>query len=131
MILLDTHAWIWWVSNPEELSEAARSRIDDAAEHSDVLVSCISTWEVMLLVAKSRLELSMDAKGWIAESERIPFVRFVPVDNQVAVKSVSLPMPFHSDPADRIIVATAMIADAAVVTKDQKLLNYAHVETIW
>jgi len=131
MILLDTHAWIWWVSNPEELSEAARSRIDDAAEHSDVLVSCISTWEVMLLVAKSRLELSMDAKGWIAESERIPFVRFVPVDNQVAVKSVSLPMPFHSDPADRIIVATAMIADAAVVTKDEKLLNYAHVETIW
>ena len=131
MILLDTHAWIWWVSNPEKLSIAAKRAIDHVRENSEILISSISAWEVALLVHKERLKLTMEVSEWIARSERLGFVRFVPMDNTIAVKSVNLPGHLHRDPADRIIIATAKNADVPVVTKDEKILNYPHIETIW
>ncbi len=131
MILLDTHAWVWFVSNPELLSKQARKAVDAAMEEKGIFISCISAWEVALLVAKKRLSLTLEVTDWIAKSERLPFFQFLPVDNSVAVKSVNLPQPLHSDPADRIIIATAITMAAPVVTKDEKLLNYPHVKTIW
>jgi len=84
-----------------------------------------------LLVAKGRLQLTMDATQWIGRSESLPFLGFIPVDNAIAVQSVNLPGPLHQDPADRIIIATAVTLGASVVTKDEKILNYPHVNTIW
>lgn len=109
MILLDTHAWIWWVSNPESLSDTARSSIDDAAPTMDIYVSSMSVWELAMLVAKDRVKLSVELSVWIAACESLPSLNFVPIDNRIAVKSVILPGSFHSDPADRMIVATALI----------------------
>ena len=131
MIVLDTHAWIWFVSNPEQLSKSARKAIDAALIKKSVCISSISAWEVALLTAKERLHLTTPVEDWIAKSERLPFFQFLPVDNSIAIKSVNLPDPFHKDPADRIIVATAITIGAPIVTKDEKLLNYPHVETIW
>ena len=131
MIVLDTHAWVWFVSNPELLSKVAKKAIDASMEQKEIFISSISAWEVALLAAKKRLELSIDVIDWIGKSERLPFFQFIPVDNSVAVKSVKLPRPLHRDPADRIIIAPAMTIAAPVVTKDEKLLNYPHVETIW
>ncbi len=131
MIILDTHTWLWWVSNPENLSLSARKIIDSTVENDEILISSISAWEVALLVAKRRLQLTIEVSDWIAKSERLPFVKFIPIDNAIAVKSVSLPKPFHSDPADRIIVATATTIGASLVTKDERILNYPPVETIW
>lgn len=131
MIVLDTHAWIWWASNPERLSRRAKKAVDSAVEHKAIFISSISAWEVALLVAKNRLKLSMDGADWIAKSERLPFVNFVPVDNAIAIKSVALPEPFHADPADRIIIATAITMGVPVVTKDERILTYPHVESIW
>ena len=73
----------------------------------------------------------MDARDWIARSEALPFLHFVPVDNAVALRAVGLPEPFHKDPADRIIVATAMTMGIPIVTSDEKILKYPHVKTIW
>ena len=131
MILLDTHAWVWFVSNPELLSKTAKNAVDSAMEQKEIFISSISAWEVALLVAKKRLYLTLEVTDWIAKSERLPFLQFLPVDNYVAVKSVNLPQPLHSDPADRIIIATAITIGAPVVTKDEKVLNYHHVKTIW
>jgi PIN domain nuclease of toxin-antitoxin system len=131
MIVLDTHTWVWWVSNPANISLPAKKIIDNNIENDEILISSISAWEVALLVAKGRLQLTMEVRDWIAKSERLPFVKFIPIDNLIAVKSVSLPEPFHSDPADRIIVATATTVGAPLVTKDERILNYPHVETIW
>ncbi len=131
MILLDTHVWIWFISNPELLSKAAKKSVETAMEEKGIFISCISAWEVALLSAKKRLELTLDATDWIAASEKLPFFQFIPVDNQVAVKSVNLPQPLHSDPADRIIIASAITIGAPVVTKDEKLWHYPHVQTIW
>lgn len=131
MIVLDTHAWVWFVSNPELLSDPAKKAIEDAIQTEEVFLSAISVWEVALLVAKKRLELSLDVSEWVAGSERLPFFQFIPVDNAVAIRSVNLPQPLHKDPADRIIIATALSIAAPVVTKDEKILGYPHVRTIW
>jgi len=131
MIVLDTHVWLWFISNPELLSNRAKKSIDAAVKEKGVIISSISVWEVALLVSKKRLTLTMDVSDWIAKSEMLPFMQFLPVNNSIAVKSVNLPSPLHPDPADRIIIATALSEGAALVTKDEKLLKYPHVETIW
>jgi len=131
VIVLDTHAWIWFVSNSELLSEKAGKAADDAKKKRRIFVSSISVWEVALLTAKGRLSLTTDVSDWIAKSEMLPFVRFIPVNNGIALKSVNLPQPIHNDPADRIIIATAMITGFPLVTKDQKISDYPYVQTIW
>jgi len=131
MIVLDTHAWIWWVSNPEFLSETAKHRIDQEAAEGTVFISSISTWELALLVARGRLKLTMSPTDWVAAAEALPFFNFVPVTNSIALKSVHLPGALHHDPADRIIIATAISMGAILVTKDEKIINYPHVKTVW
>jgi len=131
LIILDTHVWVWWVASPERLSSSAKERIETEMGEAPVYVSSISCWEVSLLVKKGRLELTLDVEDWIARSESLPFVRFTPVDNQIAVLSNRLPGQFHEDPADRIIAATASVLGATLVTKDRKLRDYPHVETFW
>ncbi len=131
MIVLDTHVWIWWVSNPERLSDNAEKFVDAAMLKKAVYLSSISSWEVALLVANDRLALTMDVRDWIAKTEALPFVNFVPVDNAIAIKSIYLPEPLHRDPADRIIIATALTLGAALLTTDEKIMNYPHVQTVW
>ena len=131
MIVFDTHAWIWFISNPELLSNRAKKAVQAAVEEKSILISSISAWEVALLVTKKRLKLTLDVVDWIAKSESLPFIQFVPVTNSIAVKSINLPMPLHPDPADRIIIATALTAGAPLITKDKKLLDYSYIRTIW
>jgi PIN domain nuclease of toxin-antitoxin system len=116
---------------PGAALSSARQRIDDEAEKAPVVVSSISAWEVALLVRKGRLELTMDVEEWIARSESLSTLRFVPVDNRIAVLSNYLPGELHEDPADRIITATALTLGATLVTRDQKLQDYPHLETFW
>ena len=131
MIVLDTHIWVLFVSNPELLSKRAKRSLDTAMEEKGILISSISTWEVVLLVTKKRLRLTLSVTDWIAKSEALPFITFIPVDNSVSIKSVNLPQPLHNDPADRIIIATAISMGVPLVTKDEKILKYPHVQTIW
>ena len=131
MIVIDTHVWLWWISNPENLAANAGKAIEKAVNDSSIIISSISVWETALLVEKGRLKLSVDINDWVRKSESLPFIRFVPVDNTIALRSVALPGDFHSDPADRIITATAMTMGLPLVTKDDKILDYPHVETIW
>jgi len=122
---------IWFISNPELLSKKANRVVDSALREEKIFISSISAWEVALLVYNKRLQLTLDVADWIAKSEMLPYFQFIPVDNAIAIKSVSLPKPLHSDPADRIIIATAISLGASLVTKDKKILNYPHVKTVW
>ena len=131
MIVLDTHTWIWFISNPDFLSKRAQKAVNAAVKDKSILISSISAWEIALLVKKRRLELTLEVTDWIAKSESLPFIKFVPVTNSIAVKSVNLPLPLHPDPVDRIIIATTLSLGAALVTKDEKLLGYAHINAIW
>jgi PIN domain nuclease of toxin-antitoxin system len=131
VIVLDTHALLWWVNDPNSLSKPAIKAIDTALQSNLVYVSCISSWEVALLVERGRLRLALDVRDWICRCEALPFLTFVPVSNAIAIESVRLPDFPHNDPADRIIAATALSLGAMLVTKDNKLRNYPHVKTIW
>lgn len=131
MIVLDTHAFLWWINDPSTLSKPAIIAIDKAVKLRSVHVSCISSWEIALLVERGRLSLALDVRDWLCRCEALPFLTFVPVSNAIAVESVRLPDFPHADPADRIIAATALSLGAALVTKDDKLRNYPHVKTIW
>jgi PIN domain nuclease of toxin-antitoxin system len=131
LIVLDTHAWVWWVGAPELLSDTARKRIDEAVRSRSVYVSSISAWEVALLAARGRLQLTMNVEDWITKCEELSFINYVPVDNRIAVKSVRLPGVIHNDPADRIIIATTLTLGAVLVTRDEKILEYPHVKAYW
>lgn len=132
MIVLDTHALIWWVSDDQRLSAKARTLIEDTlAAAGQVLVSAISAWEVAMLVARDRLALAMDLDEWLLAVECIDGVRIAPVTPQIAVQSVTLPGEFHKDPADRMIVALAREQNAILVTADDKIQRYPHVRWLW
>lgn len=131
MILLDTHSLIWWINKSSNLSKKAKNLIDKEANSGLIMVSSMSVWEIALLIKKERLQLSMDLNSWLAQIESLPFVKFVPVDNTIAIKSVFLPGKFHADPADRIIVATAREKGAKLITGDKKIRQYPHVQAVW
>lgn len=131
MILLDTSALIRWICVPEKLSKRARKTIEEEIKKGEILISSISLWEICLLMKKERLGFWVDPENWLEKVESLPFIRFVPIDNQVAIKSVKLDGDFHQDPADRMIVATALLNGATLITSDKKILQYSKVQTIW
>jgi PIN domain nuclease of toxin-antitoxin system len=132
VIVLDTHALVWWVSGNKQLSTSARQAIAaELADGQQVLVSVISAWEIAMLVEKGRLVLTMGIDDWLKTVESIEGVTIVPIDLDVAVQSVRLPGGFHPDPADRMIVALARHHAAPLITADSKIHAYRHVKTVW
>lgn len=132
MIVLDTHALIWWINaDAARLSGAAKQAIEAALSGDGLVASAISAWEIAMLVAKGRLELTMDVERWLDLASAIEGFRFVPIDVGQAVRSVNLPGAFHPDPADRFIVALALELDAPLVTADARISAYPRVRTIW
>jgi PIN domain nuclease of toxin-antitoxin system len=132
VIALDTHALIWWLSDPTRLPAKVRRLLDAAIVSPEpVAVSSISAWEIAMLVDRGRLKLTMPTNAWIAHVEALPFVRFVPADNALAVNAVALRDFPSRDPADRIIVATAIGLGASLLTADERIRKYRAVKTVW
>lgn len=132
MIVLDTHAWIWFVNAPSELGAHAAAAIDEARRTGEGLhVSCISTWEIHMLATKGRLSFTIAPDVWVQRCEKLSFFRFHPVNNTIARLAVSACANMHADPADRIIVATALYLGASVITRDEKLRSGGAAACIW
>lgn len=133
MIVLDTHALLWWVSGDSQLSQNALAAIEHEfqADGGEILVSAITAWEIALLVDKGRIILSMGTDDWLDTVKEIEGVRFVSVDVATTVESTRLPGEFHEDPADRMIVALARHFNACLITADEKIKDYRHVKTVW
>jgi PIN domain nuclease of toxin-antitoxin system len=128
VIVLDTHAWIWWVAEPEKLSARARHAIDAAETLGVCAISC---WEVAMLVARRRLELDRDVLLWIRQALAVPRVTLLPLTPEICVASVPLERGSPADPADRMIAASALEHRAPVVTKDARLRSMPLLETVW
>ncbi len=132
MIVLDTHALIWWLGDDKRLSRSARSTIDKSIANGEgVVISAISAWEVAMLVKRGRLALSMAVDEWLLAVGSIEGVSIVPITAEVAVHSANLPGEFHQDPADRMIVALARERNAVLLTADEKIHRYPHVRWGW
>jgi PIN domain nuclease of toxin-antitoxin system len=130
MIVLDTHIWVWWVNGSAELS-ARKSQILESRQADGLGVSIISCWEIAKLVEKRRLALAMPVGQWIDQALAYPGICLLPLDPKIAVASTQLPQPFHNDPADQIIAATAREIDCPLATDDARILAYAHVKLAW
>ena len=126
MIVLDTHIWIWWVHGDSSLP-AAIGTLLNGSEPTGIAVSAISCWEVAKLVERGRLALPCPVSDWLQQALSYPGIRLIELSPRICVESTQLPGEFHRDPADQIIVATARVLDAPLVTMDGKILQYAHV----
>jgi PIN domain nuclease of toxin-antitoxin system len=127
-VLLDTHALIWYASGSDKLSSSAQKFIESAEV---VHISAISAWEIGMLVEKGRLSLKYDVNTWIQYCYNLPKIQWVNVNPKIAILSTQLPGQFHGDPADRIIVATAISNGNHLITADRSIQNYQHIRTIW
>ncbi|MCH8095648.1 MAG: type II toxin-antitoxin system VapC family toxin [Proteobacteria bacterium] len=123
-LLLDTYVWIWLVNGDPELGADALAAIERAAAAGSVLVAAISVWEVAMIEAKGRIVLAKPCAQWVKEALSAPGLALAPLTPEIAVESCQLPGTFHNDLADRLIVATARVGDATLVTRDERILAY-------
>jgi PIN domain nuclease of toxin-antitoxin system len=130
MILLDTHVWWWSLTEPENLSDGAENLIRDA-KTDERFIASISIWEFAMMVAKKKIELKISPLKWLSRAIDASGITVIALSPDVAIDSCNLPGVFHKDPADRIIVATARIHNLTLLTKDQKILDYPHVKSVW
>lgn len=132
MIVLDTHALLWWLSEPDKIPAKSRRLLERTiADNAGVSASSISAWEIAMLTKRDRLKLTMPVDTWIELVEALPWFSFVPVDHRIALRSVHLEEFTHRDPADRMIVATALVLNAILITGDARLRSYDAVRTVW
>jgi len=130
VIFLDTHVWLWWVHDRTLLSAAADEALDAGLP---IAVSTVSCWEIALLVAKDRVTLSESAEIWIERTVRMLALQVVPLSLEAAVLAGNRDfLPSHRDPADRLILASAVTHDAKLVTRDERLRRAAENSlTLW
>jgi PIN domain nuclease of toxin-antitoxin system len=129
--VLDTHAWIWWVTNDRRLSARARTAIAKAAARNEVWLSQISIWEMAKKVEKGQVALDRPLDEWLDAALEMEGLQVAEMTRPILVDSCRLPLPFHGDPADQIVVATSRAHSATLVTRDARLQEYAHVRTLW
>lgn len=127
MILLDTHIWVRWVNGdlPTKHEKCITARQTDGLG-----VSLISCWEVAKLVEYQRLVLRYPVDDWLKNALAYPNIILLDLTLQIIVESTQLPQPFHRDPADQLIVATARVHNIYLLTLDEKIISYPHVKTL-
>lgn len=129
MILLDTHALLWWALDPDQLSKAAAEAVR-SMEQNGGFASSISMWELGIRVERGQLELPITVDELARRVEKSGVVELVAVDTKTWLRTLSLDWE-HRDPADRVIVATALIKEVPVLTKDRILHEFGGVECVW
>jgi len=129
--LLDTHAWVWWLTKDRRLSTRAKSAITTGLVEQDLWISLISVWEVAKKVEKKQLILDRSLDQWLDEALTPQGLGVWELTRPILMESCELQQPFHGDPADQILVATARHHGAMLVTKDQRIRRYAHVQSVW
>jgi PIN domain nuclease of toxin-antitoxin system len=130
-IVLDTHAWIWWATEDRRLSRKAAAAIARATRTEGVWLCAISVWEVAKKVEKKQLVLDRPLRQWMDQALGLSGLLLAELTPALLLESCELPQPFHGDPADQMIVASARHMGAILVTRDLKLRRYSHVQTIW
>ncbi len=124
-LLLDTHVWVWFLESDEKrLSKKNVERLTTAEEAGELLVSDISFWEVANKSMREKL-FSIDAIIWLERAAAASSLAYVPVERAALIQSTRLSGTPPRDPADRILIATAQLNGATLVTADAKIINYA------
>ena len=128
--LLDTHVLIWWLQGGGPLSPAQRRVLNAADGDSPLRVSDISLWEVAMLHSLGRIQLTIPLREWLEKATAPPLVRRHGISPAIAAEVAALPDSFHRDLADRILVATARILGATLLTHDRHIVDSGLVATL-
>lgn len=128
-LLLDTHVWIWNFADPASLSITARAALCDSS--NELFLSPISTWEVLMLARKGRIRLDREPQAWVhAALAATPAVQ-LPITHEIAARSHDLSGYDNPDPADRFIVATALVHGLRLLTRDESKTAWIPQVTFW
>ena len=129
MIVLDTHALLWWALDPGQLSSTAQQVLSDM-ERRGGFASAISIWELAIKVKRNKLQLPIGVDEFTRRIERSGVVQLVSVDAELWLRSVALPWD-HADPADRVIVATALALGLPLLSKDAAIRGFPGLNALW
>ena len=128
--LLDTHVLIWWLNDLTRLSPQQREVVEAATPDAPLHVSDISLWEVAMLQSLGRIRLALPLREWLDRAVAPPLVRRHGITPTIAAEVAALPDSFHRDPADRILVATARVLGATLVTNDRRITDASLTPTL-
>jgi PIN domain nuclease of toxin-antitoxin system len=128
MILLDTCALIWFATDWDQFSKPARAALSDP--RVPLAVSAFSTFEIGLLHRRGRIQLEMEPDEWFRAVLKVGSITVLPVTWEIALQSTRL-AAVHNDPADRIVIATAVAHGCPVVTSDEQIGKYPEANVIW
>ena len=123
-LLLDTHIWLWSLSEPKRIGRRVLVQLKD--QDNELWLSPMSTYEALTLYYKGRFEIDGDLSGWLARATA--GTREAPLTHEIALVARQLQM--HQDPADRILAATAEVLDLTLVTADERLLGLGTIRTM-
>lgn len=126
--LLDTHVLLWWFEADGRLTALERAAIEGASAEAPLLLADISLWEVAMLHAKGRIQLTRPLEQWLDLTTAPPLVRRLPLTPRIAADAATLDL--HGDPADRMIVATARVHGATLLTHDARILSSGLCSTL-
>jgi PIN domain nuclease of toxin-antitoxin system len=129
VIVLDTHAWLWWMTAPERLSQAAREAIEQTTA---IGVSSMSAWELAMLARRGHISLDREIAVWVRQAFAQPRLEALPPTVDIAVAAALLDTPsFPGDPIDRVIYATTKATDAQLITRDEAIRTFDPQGTLW
>ena len=128
MILIDTHIWVWLANEDERLKPPFRKALKEAVLEAPLMVSDISLWEIQTAAAGG-MTLPLPLADWFRQSTRSPMIELKRITPQVVLEIDRL-NPFHKDPANRIITATARVSDVPLATHDSDIIQSGAV-LIW
>ena len=129
MIVLDTHAWLWWLDDPARLSASAQQAIDGATR---IGICTLSALELATLAVRGRISLDRDVRVWVRQALALPRVEALAPSSDIAVAAALLDRDgFPGDPIDRVIYATARAARARLVTRDRAIRAFDRTIAVW
>jgi PIN domain nuclease of toxin-antitoxin system len=128
VIVLDTHAFLWWRDESPRLSETARTAIEEADGIGVPTACCL---EIATLDRRGRITLAGGATRWIRAALADPRVEEIPLTAEIAIEAGRLPDTFPGDPVDRVVYATSSVTGSRLVTRDRRITNHDPRRVVW
>lgn len=126
MILLDTHIWIWWITQEHDRIGNSRLEILQSTEDS-LTVSAVSVYELSVLVQRSRVVLTLSLDQWLVLATKKTDISVLPVTDSIAYRAGNLEA-IHGDPIDRMIIATSLVHDIKLMSLDSVFPRYTELQ---